>query len=356
MKTVKNIIIIFLFVLFSFFSGCKVVFVEPEEDITPSPTPTEVSVEEIENPILINDGRKYTNDPLVNLTLSALGASYMMFSGDKISWSDWIPYSDSYEGFDLFHGPGCVEIEGTRKVFVKFKYPDETVLGPFSASIILDITSPFLKYIRWIDKNVNLKIDKGDILKIGFSESMDEETVTLDTLESVFLLDEGKSSFDALGYSWDEECDELSIVLGGELDFGTIIAPLEDIKDKAGNSIDTSITLTLPYTTHHKLSYIEVSPDSIEVSAGDTPVKITVKAYDTRQEDITDLCTFSWSFMNSSSQGTLSSSSGSTIFYIPPDSEEGEDASSTSSKDIIEITAVHESDPPVVEIIYVTIN
>jgi len=389
MKIAKYVIFLVLFTLLSvpLFSGCKIIFVEPTSTPTPIFTPTEVVVEEVENPILINNGEKYTNNPLVDLALSAQGASYMLLSGNGTNWSSWLEYSNTYKDFDLFNGPGCTKAEGTRRVFVKFKYKDGSIKGPYFDSIILDITPPYLKYVRWIDINSNLKIDTGDIIKIGFSEPMNTSTITMENVNEMFEFKKVKD-FSINGFTWNDEGTEISITVEGELDFGTIIVPDENIRDLAGNKIDTNITLSVSYTTHHKLSYIKINSSSITVSAGDSPVKIEVKAYGTRDEDITHLCTFCWSFVGDSS-GTLSSTSGSTIYYIPP-SNSNESTSSTPTPtptstptgtptatpsvtptptptpnptptptpatDIIQVVTSHGNDPTVTETITVTIN
>ncbi len=400
MRTVKYLILLVISVLFlePLFSGCKIIFTEPENTPTPTFTPTPIIVEEIKNPIVINEGEEYTNNPLVDLTLSAPGALYMSLSGNGTNWSSWMEYSEHYEDFDLFSCPGCAHMEGTRRVYVKFKYSNENIKGPYSDSIILDLTPPYLKYVRWIDTNSDLKINTGDQLKIGFSESMDTSTVTMENVNEMLSFEKGKD-FSISGISWNDEGTELSIIVEGELDFGTKIVPSEDIKDLAGNKIDINIILTIPYTTHHRLDHIEVEPSSITVSAGDSPVRISVKAYDTRGEDITHLCTFSWSFIGDSSVGSLSSTSGSVVYYIPPSSSSetgtatptptptsaptstptptptatptatptptptttptstpSPTPTSTPSVDTIQVVASHGNDPTVTETITVTIN
>ncbi len=394
-KYIVFFILLFL-VLPPLFSGCKIIFTEPETSPTISSTPTPPIVDTVEKPITINNGKEYTNNHIVNLTISALGAVYMAFSGNGTNWSPWLEYNKIYNNFDLFSCPGCTHAEGTRRVYVKFKYPDGQTRGPYSDSIILDFTPPYLKYVRWVDVNSNLKIDKGDLIKIGFSEPIDTKTITMENIDSIFkIFKEESLSVNAL--SWNETGTELVLTLSGELNFGDTIAPTSEIKDLAGNSIDTNISVSIPYTTHHRLDHINVAPTSIIVKAGDGPVKITVKAYGTRGEDITDLCSFCWSFIGTS-KGSLSSTSESIVFYTPPSitgettltptptsvptatftptvTPTGTPAATstptpsptssptptptptpTPSQDIVKVVVTHGNDPSISEIINITIN
>ncbi|GEM_PF-3206661 len=398
MRAARYVIIVFLFFLIAspIFSGCKIIFTEPETSPTFTPTPTLSIVESVDNPIIINDGREFTNNHIVDLTISAPGATYMALSGNGTNWSLWMEYEETYEGFDLFTCPGCTHAEGTRRVYVRFKYPDGEIRGPYSDSVVLDFTPPYLKYVRWVDVNSNLKIDSGDLLKIGFSEPMDTKTVTMENIDDVFEITKSEG-LPVSALTWNEDGTELTLTVKEELDFGVTITPTSKIKDLAGNSIDTNISVNIPYTTHHRLDHIDVSPTSITVSVGDSPVKITAKAYGTRDEDMTDLCSFCWSFIGTS-KGSLSASSGNIVFYTPPSAATETTGSPTPSitptttstpaatptgtpaatstptststptpsptptptptpsKDVVKLVVTHGNDPSKTEIISITIN
>ena len=93
--------------------------------------------------ILINNGASKTNNAHVDLILSAENATEMIISNESdFSGATWQPYCSAVE-FDLKDekiGPGYGD--GTKTVYVKFRSADLTESNVFTASIVLDTTTP----------------------------------------------------------------------------------------------------------------------------------------------------------------------------------------------------------------------
>jgi hypothetical protein len=72
--------------------------------------------------IIIAAGANSTSDTTPLLIIQSEGAAYMSFSGDGEEWTEWIPYSESYDEFDLASGKNGTEFsQGQKKVYVRFK-------------------------------------------------------------------------------------------------------------------------------------------------------------------------------------------------------------------------------------------
>ncbi len=123
----------------------------PSPTLTPTPTPSPIptsipsstpALTPIAKEIVIEDGRGKTNKIKPHITISAENADYMAFSGNSSDWTQWIPYAQSYDNFDLNSSPGCTEGDGEKVVYVKFKNSSEKESSIISDTIILDTTPP----------------------------------------------------------------------------------------------------------------------------------------------------------------------------------------------------------------------
>jgi hypothetical protein len=89
--------------------------------------------------IVINGGANYTNNILVNLTLSASdsgsGVSQMRFSNDGITWSDWEPYTTT-KSWSLTPG------DGNKTIYVQYRDNSGSISEAYISNILLDTTWP----------------------------------------------------------------------------------------------------------------------------------------------------------------------------------------------------------------------
>jgi len=121
--------------------------------IPDTPSPSEEDNEEPVGPtagsIIIAEGVESTNNCTPTLTLFSEGAAYMSFSGDGVTWTDWIEYSTTYDKFNIANNLyGTKLSSGTKSVYVRFKDNEENMSSQeeiTSDSIYYDM--PVLKYL-----------------------------------------------------------------------------------------------------------------------------------------------------------------------------------------------------------------
>jgi hypothetical protein len=91
----------------------------------------------VQGEIIIAGGEEVTDDTTPILTILCSGADYMSFSGDGEQWTEWIPYSTSYEGFNIVSGEfGTSTGEGLKFVYGRFKDLSGNIL--FEDELIYD--------------------------------------------------------------------------------------------------------------------------------------------------------------------------------------------------------------------------
>lgn len=127
---------------------------------TPPPSPTKGS-------IIIASGDEITDDSTPLLTISSEGADYMSFSGDGEQWSEWIPYTESYDSFDIASGFYGTEFsQGEKYVYVRFKN-ENGELSPedelASDNITFQLSDLNLKYIRVEPAEITMKANTSQI-------------------------------------------------------------------------------------------------------------------------------------------------------------------------------------------------
>ncbi|GAG73107.1 unnamed protein product [marine sediment metagenome] len=125
----KIILLIFILFLFSiFYIGCESILPGIPTDSGLSSFPSTVDPKRGE--IIIENGDEITKDCTPILTIYSEGAAYMSFSGDGVTWTDWIEYTTSYDKFNIANGlNGTIFGSGTKKVYVCFK-DEEGNLSP----------------------------------------------------------------------------------------------------------------------------------------------------------------------------------------------------------------------------------
>ena len=164
---------------------------------TPPPPPTKGS-------IIIANGDGVTDDSTPLLTISSEGAYYMSFSGDGEQWSEWIPYTESYEGFDIASGLYGTEFsQGEKYVYVRFK----NEMGDLSPQV--DLAWDDISYIL---SNLNLKYIKVEPAEI---------TMKINT-KQVFMVkgidyDLKEVSLDGSKVSWSYCCNASTFPLSGSV-------------------------------------------------------------------------------------------------------------------------------------------
>ncbi len=217
------------------------------------PPPTTPTATPVNNPdtleaksIMIASGEERTNDVTPPIAVSASGAAYMAFSGDGVTWTSWLPYSEIYTNFNLNTGPGCTLGDGIKVVYVKFKNAIGLESKVISDTIILDTKKPYLLSVSWTDSNSNDVIDEDDKLIFAFSESMDKSTITSSTVDARLTLSSG-GSFGS-DVAWNEAGTVCTVTLGSSetIDGGETVTPTSYVKDLAGNGCDTSISRAIP--------------------------------------------------------------------------------------------------------------
>jgi hypothetical protein len=139
---------------------------------TPPPSPTEGS-------IVIADGNEITDDSTPLLTIYAEGADYMSFSGDGEEWSEWIPYAESYEDFDIASGECGTEFsQGEKYVYVRFKNengdlsPQDDLAGD---DISYRLSNLDLKYIKVEPTRLTMKVNTSQVfIAKGIDRNLNE--------------------------------------------------------------------------------------------------------------------------------------------------------------------------------------
>jgi len=118
----KNYLFYILIVFTILCTGCTSVISSPFPLITGGPT---------SGIILIENGADTTFDRTPVLALYSDGADYMSFSGDGISWSEWIEYNTLYEDFNMVDNQnGTQFIPGIKTIYVRFKDENEKLSPP----------------------------------------------------------------------------------------------------------------------------------------------------------------------------------------------------------------------------------
>ena len=122
---------------------------------TPPPPPTS-------GDIIIAEGAELTGDSTPSVQIFSEGAAYMSFSGDGEQWTEWIPYTESYEGFDIISGLYGTEFsQGDKYIYVRFK----NEVGDLSPEddlawdeISFKLSNLDLKYIKVEPAEITMKV------------------------------------------------------------------------------------------------------------------------------------------------------------------------------------------------------
>ncbi|PKP59505.1 hypothetical protein CVT91_06605 [Candidatus Atribacteria bacterium HGW-Atribacteria-1] len=118
----KVFILAFMLILFSlFFIGCVNI-------IPNSPSNSGTSIIPIgptSGWIVIENDAETVKDCTPSLSIYSKVADYMSFSGDGVTWTDWIEYNIYYDKFNIANGLNGTKFgSGTRYVYVRFKDDD----------------------------------------------------------------------------------------------------------------------------------------------------------------------------------------------------------------------------------------
>jgi len=168
----KNIAIfsILLTIISFFFTGCA--------SVNLTAPPTDILTELSSGTIIIESGADSTLDCTPSLTVSCEGATYMSFSGDGASWTDWITYNSSYDGFNISNKSyGTIFGSGTKIVYAKFKN-EEGVTSPLDdlAYATIYYNMPELRYFEVSPKKATIKLNgEASFTAIGWSEGKEYE-------------------------------------------------------------------------------------------------------------------------------------------------------------------------------------
>ncbi len=128
------------FIFIPIFTSTPIPTPTPTNTPTPSPTPTPLPP--IARTILLENGNEKTNKTKPQISIFAENAVYMAFSGNSLEWTEWIPYTTLYNNLDLNSSPGCIEGDGEKSIYVKFKNKYNQESNIISDTIILDTTPP----------------------------------------------------------------------------------------------------------------------------------------------------------------------------------------------------------------------
>lgn len=94
---------------------------------------------------LLNNGAKYTNSTLLDLTITAYdslsGLGQMMFYDDRITWTGWVPFNN-------VDSLTITEINGEKKIYLKVMDNAGNIAEPIFDKIILDTNPPYLLSIQ----------------------------------------------------------------------------------------------------------------------------------------------------------------------------------------------------------------
>ena len=133
--------------------------------------------------IAIANGAVSTSDITPILTIQSENAAFMSFSGDGEEWTEWIPYIETYQQFNIASGEyGTVFSQGEKSVYVRFKN-ESGELSPSSSlaqdTILLQISDLDLKYIRVFPEEIVLKVNGSHIFVVK-GVNNDREEVPID--------------------------------------------------------------------------------------------------------------------------------------------------------------------------------
>ncbi|MEM2869840.1 MAG: fibronectin type III domain-containing protein [Thermoplasmata archaeon] len=98
--------------------------------------------------IVINDGREYTNSSSVSLAIYATDPtpssqlSEMALANEEGALINWEFFSTSKDGWSLTSGPGGIDADGEKGVYLKVRDRAGNVAGPVKDTIFLDRVSP----------------------------------------------------------------------------------------------------------------------------------------------------------------------------------------------------------------------
>jgi hypothetical protein len=261
-----------------------------------------------------------TNDTTPTLTLSSTGATYMAFSGNGTTWSDWVAYATTYSTFNITTGAGCTSGDGTKTVYVKFKN-DVGESTKVYDSIILDTVKPTLLTAVYTDVGSGGTVNLSDTIVFTFDDEMLTSTVTASTVATNLLLSNSKTYGTSPTVSWDSTLKICTVTLGTlpTLVVGTTtVNPSASVTDTAGNA-DNSSAVTISGTTTTVLSSVSISPATATATVGTAMSQsFTASALSTAATTMTSSCTFTWSISPTSGRGTLSATSGTTVTYTFP--------------------------------------
>jgi len=271
-----------------------------------------------ETSISIAGGAAITNDSTPSLTISAVGATYMAFSGNGTTWGDWATYATSYSSFNITTGAGCSTGDGAKTVYAKFKNAAGTTFDECNDSIIYDITRPkLLTAVCSDDKGKGSgTINTGDIITFTFDEDIKTSTITSSNFTAQLPLSSSSAKYGTgATFSWSTSDKVCRITLGTlpNIPSGTTVNPSSTVTDAAGNA-DNSTAVTISFTAS-ALTSVTISPASKTYTEGDTTTTtFTAVAKNTAGTDITSLCTFAWT---ESGLGSISPATGSSTVYTP---------------------------------------
>jgi len=134
--------------------------------------------------ILIEGGADTTFDRTPALTLYSEGATYMSFSGDGVSWSEWAEYNTFYEDFNIANNLYGAEFSsGLKYIYVRFKDENEK-LSPSDNLAYDTINYEFkdLNSIKIIPSEITIKIGSQYTFEVkGYD--IDSNEVPLDDLK-----------------------------------------------------------------------------------------------------------------------------------------------------------------------------
>lgn len=115
--------------------------------------------------ILINNNAARTNNPLVDLILSAHNATEMMISNDEnFVGAVWETFVTAKEWYVLDEVPGPGHGDGDKIVYVKFRSVTLEESAVHEATIYLDTTPPVVSAIPIIINNSELATDNRNVV------------------------------------------------------------------------------------------------------------------------------------------------------------------------------------------------
>lgn len=184
--------------------------------------------------ILINNNAERTNNPVVDLILSAQFASEMMISNDpNFVGASFEPYVTAREHtlLDEQVGPGFGD--GVKTVYVKFRSATLVESDVFSASIILDTQPPLVGPIPILINDGELETDSRDVVLT--LDATGAETVEIFNENELETFTEGTILPYSKTISW--------TLSEGNGQKKVLVAFIDDIENKSAFFSD-SITLT----------------------------------------------------------------------------------------------------------------